>query len=73
MEHTGWVGPGSQEWGGLGRRDGGLSPGEEASGHAEQGRWGLGAGEQRGPLGVQRAWEGGGTGEARLGSGLSGN
>lgn len=33
--------------------------------------WELGSGG--GPLGVQGAWEGGGAGEARLGSGLSGN
>lgn len=39
---------------------------------SEAGRvWELGS--SGGPLGVQGAWEGGSAGEARLGSGLSGN
>lgn len=68
-----WVEPGGQAWGGPGRGDGGLWAREEASSHVEQSMQGIGAGEQRGPLGVQGAWEGGSAGEARLGSELSGN
>lgn len=70
---TGWGGPGSQEWEAQAGQIVVSRPEKRPPAMlSEAGRvWELES--SGGPLGVQGAWEGGSAGEARLGSGLSGN